>query len=93
VPPSCTGWCPLLDKDGRRFTRLKGDANASADPQLDPLDGPLASPVLVVPRAGYGLAVVSALARPFLVAGAGVLALRLIWAGGSGAPERGPRVS
>ena len=83
----------LVDKDGRRFAQLKGDANASADPELDPVDRPLASPVLVVPRAGYAVAVGSALARPLLWAGAAVLALRLIWSSGTKMSSRLPRVS
>jgi signal peptidase len=83
----------LRNQDGRPFAQLKGDANASADPELDPLDAPLASPVLVVPRAGYAVAVMSVVGRPLLLAAGAVLALRLIWSRGARAPQRRPRVS
>jgi signal peptidase I len=69
----------LVERDGQRFAQLKGDANASVDPELDPLDAPLFAPVAVVPAAGYLVAALSALVGPLLVGVAGLLALRLIW--------------
>jgi signal peptidase I len=83
----------LATKDGRRFAQLKGDANAAADPGLDPLDGPLAVPVVVVPWAGYAVAALSSLAAPLLATLAGALALRLIWAGGTSPRDRDRSVS
>jgi signal peptidase len=74
----------LSERDGRRFAELKGDANATPDPDPVALTQPVARLGAVVPRAGYTVAAVRTATPParFLLIGGGALGLWLIWGTG-----------
>jgi signal peptidase len=78
----------VVERDGKRYAQLQGDANAAPDPELDRLDGRVATPVAVLPWVGYAVAVLAALAAPLVATVAAALALHLILRGGrAGRPD------
>jgi signal peptidase len=80
----------LDERDGRRFADLKGDANATPDPEPVALTEPVARLVAVVPSAGYALATARTAVHPsrLLLLGCGAVGLWLIW--GTGRQRREP---
>ena len=49
----------VIDQGGRTYVETKGDANASVDPELTPIDQVIGRVALAIPFAGYAVALLS----------------------------------
>ncbi len=69
----------LVDKDGERWIETKGDANAEKDPSITPASAVIGRVAVMVPNAGYLLALMSAPPGVILVLSTGALLIVFGW--------------
>jgi signal peptidase len=69
----------LVDRDGEIWIETKGDANASKDPSITPASGVIGRVAVVIPVAGYALALQSTPPGVVLILSTGTLLIVFGW--------------